>query len=109
MFFRGFIFWRAFITTLKNLSGRFEKDPMKEEDLLLEIANSYLKSGKKDKALQSYIQYLAKRPKDARVCYQIANLLRDEEPQTAINYLKRAALLGNIDAIREMKEHNIEE
>lgn len=79
---------------------------MKEEHLLLDMAQSYLRSGDKEKALVIYFQYLRKVPKDADVCFQVAKLLSCDDSETAIMYLKRAAALGSYDAIKQLRTIN---
>ncbi len=99
-----FIFYRALFRSLKGLSVWFKKDTMKEEHLLLEIAHSYLRTGKKDKALKMYYQYLQKVPNDADICFRVAKLLSSDDPETAMLYLRRAALLGHKDAALQIKK-----
>jgi len=88
------IFKRAIKSDTKRLSSLLPKsgNGLSQEELILEMAASYEKSGNREKAIEHYELYLyKKREEDPEILFKIGNLYGVEEYDKAIDYWKRAA------------------
>lgn len=73
------------------------------EDLWLEMAQSYEKSGNIEKALEHYEIYLFKsKSADAELHFHVGNLFGKEAIESAVKYWKEAASLGYQPAIDKL-------
>jgi len=81
---------------------KYDEDRMTEEKLWLMQAESCLQVGNEEKALEFFLMYLKKCPRDAHIYYETARLLSFTDPDRGMHYLERAALLGHQKAIEQM-------
>ncbi len=90
------IFMKSFKKDKQRLTSLFSSDnePIKHESLYLEMANSYLSKGNKEKALEYYYLYLRKEPNNGKVCYTVATILEEADPEEAQLYYQKADKLG---------------
>jgi tetratricopeptide (TPR) repeat protein len=88
------IFKKAVKSDTKRLSSLLPKsgNGLSQEELILEMADSYEKSGNKEKAIEHYELYLYKKNvEDPEILFKIGNLYGMEEYDKAVSYWQRAA------------------
>ncbi len=99
------IFMKALKKDKKRLTTLFSdyQNTFNQEELYLEMAESYEDKGDKDKALEYYYLYLRKFPNDAKKMFHVGNLLSATSSETAKEYWERSASLGYEPAIEKLK------
>lgn len=106
LLFRFFIIKKAAKKDFKRLLTWIGKsgDSITQEELILEMAASYEKAGKKDKAIKHYELYLYKKKEnDPEILFRIGNLYGMESFDKALEYWQKSARLGHEESKEVLK------
>ncbi len=90
----------------KRLSALFKNsgNSINQEELILEMAESYEKAGRKEKAIEHYELYLFKKnSSDPEILFKIGNLYGIESFEKAKEFWQKAADRGYPEAERMME------
>ncbi|MCB5230717.1 MAG: tetratricopeptide repeat protein [Candidatus Cloacimonas sp.] len=104
-----FIIGRTLRTKSRAVRQRGYSEPeITTDDLWLEMARSYEKSGDVEKALEHYELYIfKKRPNNPEIYFHVGNLFGKESLKEATDYWQQAADMGYQPAIEALEEFEI--